>query len=107
MSSIKRQIRRKQRQKGRRLKIKAYAQDGNVCVVMRRDTSEYSTVLRDTGLPDCKLPWLAEKIQDRIELTGLAWWEDNLSIADKVIEEEKARLLALAEKQTPGVAAQS
>jgi len=107
MSGIKRQIKRRQRSRKNPLDITAYVEDGSINVIMSSGNWFGGTGVLNTGLSDGELPLLAGKIGDRVKQCGPCSRDELLCIADQVIKEEKQALLALADKQAPGVSAQS
>jgi hypothetical protein len=102
MSGIKRQITRRTRRGERRVSVEAYVEDGDINVVMASGNWFGGTGVFDTGLSDCELPLLADKIGDRIERSGRCSYDELLCIADRVVEEEKQSLLALAKQESRG-----
>ncbi|MBA7642766.1 hypothetical protein ES703_50475 [subsurface metagenome] len=74
--------------------------DGNVSVVISSGSWAGVTGLLDIGLPDCDLPWLTKKVEERLKTTICDDLDDFLSVADVVLEEEKPGLMALAKKQS-------
>ncbi|MBA7537371.1 hypothetical protein ES705_29638 [subsurface metagenome] len=102
MSRIKRRIKRQQRSRKNPLEIDVYVEDGDINVIMSSGNWFSGTGVLNTGLSDCELPLLSDKIGDRIEQSGPCSREELLCIADQVIKEEKQSLLDLAKKQSRG-----
>ncbi|GAJ03318.1 unnamed protein product [marine sediment metagenome] len=105
MANIKRRMRRRDKPDKLTkvfLSVDAACFEGNVSVVISSGSWVGVTGLLDIGLPDCDLPWLTKKIEDRLKITICDDLDDFLSVADVVLKEEKPRLLALAKNQSPG-----
>jgi len=98
MSGIKRRISRQQGKNKGNLRIGAYIKDGDINITMMSGNWIGGTGVENTGLPDCNLIWLRDKIVDRINQGTTYSHEDLLCIADQVIEEEKPMLLRLTTK---------
>ncbi len=60
------------------------------------------TAALNTGLPDCELPWLADKIGERISRTRCCCYDSLLCVADTVIDEQKPLLVSLADGRGNG-----
>lgn len=82
--------------------VSAGCEDGDLTVIVSRKFEISSTTFFNTGLPDCDLPWLTEKIIARIEQSPCRDQEDALCIADQVILEQKPVLVSLADTRGNG-----
>ena len=104
MGSVKRKIRRRQRPGLIKtpLSIDVWCEDGNLVVFMCNGFWYGATAKSNTGLPDCNLPWLAEKIGERLGRTISYSYEDLLCVADAVIDEQKPLLISLADNRGNG-----
>ncbi len=99
MASVKRQIRRRQKPD---FYVSAWAENGNITVIICAGPLISGTGVLNTGLPDSGLPWLAQKILARIEQSTCRDQEDALCIADQVIQEQKPILVSLADSRGNG-----
>ncbi len=102
MANIRRKMRRKDKPDKLTkvfLSVDVACLDGNVSVVISSGSWVGVTGLPDIGLPDCDLPWLTKKVEDRLKTTICDDLDDFLSVADVVLEEEKDILLILARQK--------
>lgn len=60
------------------------------------------TAALNTGLPDGELPWLADRIGERLGRTRCCCYDALLCVADAVIEEQKPLLVSLADSRGNG-----
>ncbi|MBA7650247.1 hypothetical protein ES703_58050 [subsurface metagenome] len=102
MGSLKRQMKRNQRKTNPGFYVSAWAENGNITVIICAGCRISGTGVLNTGLPDSSLPWLAEKIVARIEQSPCRDQEDALCIADQVIQEQKPVLVSLADSRGNG-----
>jgi len=74
----------------------AWCQDGDLFLIVCAGSLISGTGVIGIGLPDCNLPWLADKVIARIEQSSCKNQEEALDIADQTIAESKPALLAMA-----------
>ena len=96
MANIKRRMKRQQRKTDPDFCVSAWAENGNITVIVCAGPLISGTGVLNTGIPDGDLCWLAEKIMARIEQSPCRNQEQALCLADLVIREQKSKLLALA-----------
>ena len=83
MASVKRKMKRRQKPD---FYVSAWAENGNITVIIRAGGWISGTGKGDTGLPDGHLPWLTQEIVARIEQSFCKDQEQALCIADQVIQ---------------------
>jgi len=93
MSGIKRRMMRKQIKKGVTVTVGAYIEDGELNVGIIDGNWHFVTGFYDSKLPDCELPWLRDKLLDRLSQSGPYNHGDLINIAELVIKENKHTLL--------------
>ncbi|MBA7637289.1 hypothetical protein ES703_44932 [subsurface metagenome] len=93
MSGIKRRMMRKQRKKGVTVTVGAYIEGGELNVGIIDGNWHFIAGFYDSKLPDCDLPWLRDKLIDRLSQSGLYNHGDIINIAELVIKEQQPTLL--------------
>jgi len=102
VSSIKRRMMRKQRKKGVTVTVGAYIEDGELNVGIIDGDWHFIIGFYDSKLPDCDLPWLRDKLIDRLSQSGHYNHGDIINIAELVIKENKPTLLmSIAKGKSP------
>jgi len=96
MANIKRRMKRGQGKNRIDFYVSAWCENGDLSVVVFKGPCLSKTGVLNTGLPDCDMAWLAEKVVTRIEQSSCKNQEQALCLADLVIQEQKPALLALA-----------
>jgi len=102
MGSLKRRMKRNQRKTNPDFYVSAWAENGDITVIIRAGGWISGTGVLNTALPDSSLPWLAQKIVARIEQSTCRDQEDALCIADQIIQEQKPVLVSLADSRGNG-----